>query len=160
MDRLKRGDTWLLRLARGEELASSILALAREEGIRSASVGGIGALADSEFGFYRLDRKEYERRLVPEIVELVSLQGNLVRVEGEPFLHAHALCMRSDFTMTGGHFFRGTVAVTCEVWVREFGAEVTREMDAEIGLRLLRFPGSPQAPIGASGPDRPRGDGT
>lgn len=128
---------YLIRLERGEEIHESLGTFAREQGIRGGVVQGIGAVHESEVGFYHLEKRVYEKRQIPEITELLSLTGNLSQVDGKPFLHLHVVLMRPDFTVTGGHLFRSTIAVTGEFAFSETGLEVVRLPDPDVGLALL-----------------------
>ncbi|NNF06679.1 MAG: DNA-binding protein [Candidatus Eisenbacteria bacterium] len=136
---LSGGSSFVLRLERGEEIHETLKAFARDKGIEGAVVSGIGAVQSAELGFYHLDRQEYERRALPEITELLSLQGNLCLLEGKPFLHAHVVLMKSDFTLAGGHLFAATIAVTGEFHIQPTESMV-RLPDPKVGLPLLNCP--------------------
>jgi hypothetical protein len=128
---------FMVRLQRGEEIHEQLTAFAREQGIRGAAVAGVGALEDVEVGFFNRGARRYDRCLVPEATELLSLTGNLSLKEGAPFLHAHVVLMRSDFSVAGGHLFRGRIAITGEFSVTLTGLSMRREFDDEVGLALL-----------------------
>lgn len=136
---LSGGSSFVLRLERGEEIHKTLRAFALDKGIEGAVVSGIGAVESAELGFYHLDRQEYERRALPEITELLSLQGNLCLLEGAPFLHAHVVLMKSDFTLAGGHLFAAAIAVTGEFHVQPTESMV-RLPDPKVGLPLLNCP--------------------
>jgi predicted DNA-binding protein with PD1-like motif len=129
----------LLRVDRGEELVASILQVAEHHRLQSGLVHAIGALEDIELGFYVLDERRYLRRTLPEMHELVSLQGNLARLDGKAFLHAHVVLGARDFSTTGGHLFRGTVAVVAEVVLWPSREPVARGMDPPTGLNLWQL---------------------
>ena len=128
---------FLIRLERGEEIHATLAEFARERGIEGAAVEGIGAIMNAQLGYYHLDRREYEKRNLDDITELLSLSGNLCRIDGQPFLHAHVVLMRADFTVAGGHLFRGEIAVTGEFSVRDIDLKLTRRPDSLVGLPLL-----------------------
>jgi predicted DNA-binding protein with PD1-like motif len=130
-------DGFLVRLERGEAIHESLTGFAREQGIEGASVQGIGAIMNAELGYYNLEFKEYERREVTDVTELLSLSGNLSLLDGNPFLHAHVVLMRQDRSFAGGHLFRGEVAVTGEFSIRQTDLELVRELDESLGLALL-----------------------
>ena len=132
-----RGNLHFLRLDRGEDVAASITAYCDEAGIRSAAVSGIGAIEDVEIGYYDLATRRYLKRRLEGIYELIFLAGNITRVDGNAFMHAHVTLGARDFTVTGGHLFGGKIAVTGEIFITEAGMALTREMNDEIGLKLI-----------------------
>jgi hypothetical protein len=128
---------YALRLERGEEIHAALGAWAAETGLHGAFVTGLGAVEDVELGFYDLERRVYERRVVRGRFEILSLTGNLSLREGKPFLHAHVALSRDDFTVTGGHLFRAVVTATVEIAVTHADLRLSREPDEDIGLPLL-----------------------
>ena len=68
------------------------------------------------------------------------MTGNIAQVDGAPFIHVHAVLtdmLKND--SIGGHVFEAKVAVTLEVHLVAFNEKITREMDDEIGLKLLNL---------------------
>jgi len=126
MEYVKDNKNWFIRLDRGEDLFSSLEKWAKKEKIKAGHLSGIGALEDVEIGAYYLEKKEYGKKVFPDIVELLSLEGNLSSLEEKPFFHIHAILGDHDFKTFGGHLFKATVAVTCEINFREFSSEVKR----------------------------------
>lgn len=129
-------DAYCVRIERGEEVIEQLTAFATERGISAGSVSGIGAVMDSELGYYELETKIYHRRPFPEDHELLSLIGNFSRVEGKPYVHAHVTLGGADFKVVGGHLFKAVVAVTVELIVRPLAGEVDRRLDETCGLNL------------------------
>jgi uncharacterized protein len=125
--------------APGDPVVETLVGFARQEGVRGARLTGIGALHDVTLGFYRGDRKDYERFALDEELELLSLIGNLSMAEGEPRVHAHAVVSRAGGMALGGHLFEGHVGPTLEAFVTEVPLELRRETDDELGLPLLRL---------------------
>jgi uncharacterized protein len=132
-------DRLLVRLDRGEELVESLLAVAADEQLESALVLGIGALEEIELGYYALGERRYLRRRFPGIHELLSLSGNLAQLDGKPFLHAHVVLGNRDFSVLGGHLFRGRVAVVVEAMLFPGEQAIGRAMDEGVGLNLWRL---------------------
>ena len=130
---------WTVVLERGEEVLSSLNKFAKEHGIRSGSVTGIGALDQVELGFFHLNTQEYARKhFGAQEFELISLTGNISLIEGEPFTHAHMQLADEEFRCLGGHLFSAKVAVTCELSVVDYGTEMHRQFDESIGLNLIK----------------------
>jgi predicted DNA-binding protein with PD1-like motif len=128
---------FLIRLMKGEEIHESLTAYAAKHGITGATVSGIGAVRNVEVGFFNSKKRGYDRLEINEDTELLSLTGNLCLREGKPFLHAHVVLMKADFSVCGGHLFRGEVSVTGEFAVRQADLSLTRARDETVGLDLL-----------------------
>jgi predicted DNA-binding protein with PD1-like motif len=88
-------------------------------------------------------KKEYGSKEYVDAMEVASMTGNIALVDGEPFVHAHAVLSGivpgSENGCIGGHVFEAKVAVTLEVHLVAFADAVTRELDPEIGLKLLNL---------------------
>lgn len=139
MEYILNKDKGIIRIDKDESLFDSILQVANQEQWQAAHFSGIGALKEVELGFYQLEQKTYDRKLFKSNAELLSLEGNLCFNQGERFLHLHAILSDQNFACFGGHLFSAKVAVTCEVNVRVFDAEIERKPNSEIGLSLLTF---------------------
>lgn len=81
----------IVRLDPGDELVSSLLKIAEKENILFANVTGIGASNNLVVGVYDIDdRQYYKRRFDDRNYEIVSLVGNINRMDGESYVHVHA----------------------------------------------------------------------
>jgi predicted DNA-binding protein with PD1-like motif len=127
----------LVILGPGDEVTASLLAFARDQRIPSASLQGIGALSTVTFAYWNRETRAYEEIVVDEQVEVLSLNGNLARMNGEPRLHAHIVIGRRDGSTAGGHLVRGTVLPTLEVAVNPWTTPLRRSEDPETKLFLL-----------------------
>jgi predicted DNA-binding protein with PD1-like motif len=130
-------DDHVLALEIGEELFDSILRYAEQSKINAASIEAIGAIRNFELGYYVLNQKQYLRKKVDEIVELISCSGNLAIKDGKPFLHLHVSAGLQDFSVIGGHLFSAIVAVTVEVIMKPMPNVMKRSFNDETGLYLL-----------------------
>lgn len=129
----------ILRLERNEKIIESLTRFCDENEIKSGILHGIGAVEDAEIGFYDLSKKEYFLKKIDRPCEIVSLTGNIVIIEGKSFLHVHTVLSDENFNCLGGHLKEATVGATCEIYLFPATAEVTRELDEAIGLKLLKF---------------------
>ncbi len=141
MDYKKANDHYWLRINKDEEIFETVKAFAKKEGIKAASLTGIGAVKDAEIGFYDLEAQKYESKIFPEVMELISATGNISLLDGEPFLHLHGVVSGHDYLAKGGHFFKAVVGVTCELVIIPFDCDVHRTMNSSVGLCLLDFKG-------------------
>jgi len=132
-----QGDTHVLALEIGEELIGSILRYAEQSNICAASIQAVGAIRNFELGYYVLNEKQYLRKKVDEIAELISCSGNLAIKDNKPFVHVHVAAGLRDFSVIGGHLFSAIVAVTAEVIVMPMPNAMKRSFNDETGLYLL-----------------------
>lgn len=127
---------YLLRLEKGEEALASLALFAGEHGIQCGFLQGIGAVNDLELGYFDTEAGDYRRRLIQETVEVVSLTGNVSLLDGKPFIHAHVAVAGPDQKLLGGHFFRGVVAVTLEIFIHVVPEQLTRKPDPDAGFNF------------------------
>lgn len=138
MQYAKTPQGYLLRLQKGENITESLTAFFQKVGMKSGFFQAIGALSQAELGYYNLEKKEYVWKTFTGDGELVSLTGNVSLVDGNPFVHMHAVLSSNDFSCIGGHLREGIVGATCEVNIIDFQKEITRAFDDEVGLKLLQ----------------------
>jgi uncharacterized protein len=138
---LKRQRSFLIRLAKDEDVIPTLAAFCEKEGIFCANFRAIGAVKDAKIGYYDLSQKKYGTLEYAREMEVASMIGNVALVDGKPFIHTHAVLsdMRPghENQTIGGHVFEMKVAVTLEVTLECFEGDVARKLDDEIGLKLL-----------------------
>lgn len=135
----KDGNTVFVIVDKGEDLFESLYEVQKELKFSGAQVKGIGALKDIELGFFHCCDKRYDKTILKEEKELLSLDGNFTFNEGKPFFHLHAVLGNEDYTTSGGHLFAATVAVTLEVYIQTNNLKIERRPNAEIGLSLCEL---------------------
>ncbi len=129
---------WVLVFSTGDEVIAELTAFAHRHGLSGTRLQGIGAFSDVVLGYFRWERKEYERIPVQEQVEVVSLAGDIALGEDRgPKVHAHVVVGRSDGTAMGGHLLEGHVRPTLELMVTEAPRELVRRHDPASGLALI-----------------------
>jgi predicted DNA-binding protein with PD1-like motif len=119
MDWTRSGDDLFLVLEPGEEIHTSIRALAVERDLKAAAItSGIGRTRMNVHG-YMDETHTYHRWTQEGPCELVTLQGNLARHEdGSPFTHIHATFSDNNNVVHAGHMFEATVEVVAEIHLR------------------------------------------
>ena len=91
MDYRKFGETYYIRLDRGDEIISSILGICQKEQIESAIFSGIGGCRSAEIQTFIPETGSFEVQELKGMLELVSLTGNVVTDDaGAYFHHTHA----------------------------------------------------------------------
>jgi len=132
-----RDDRFFIRLELGEETMHELKSFASKEGIRAASLRGIGAALAAEVGFYNLPKQRYEPNAIDEATEVTSLVGNIGRDDNdEPLVHVHATLGRRDGSVVGGHLLRLEVGATLEIDLETFPCTIRRSLVPQIGLPL------------------------
>jgi uncharacterized protein len=139
MKSIKVNDGYLVRCDIGDEIVGALKKFAAENQIYSGTVLGIGSIKDPELGYYDIERKVYLRHQFEGDYELLSLAGNLSRLENEIVLHCHVSLSDPKFQVIGGHLFKSFVAVTTEFYIRPGGVELHRALDSGTGLNLLKI---------------------
>ena len=132
---------WVLRIDPGEEIIATLREFAVQQGVRAGLISGLGAVGDTELGFFVRGTREYVTRRFEGEHEIGSLTGNFSELDGEPFPHCHVVIAGQDFVAHTGHLFRGVVTVTCEVQILTDPEALRRVRSADLGFNPLE-PGS------------------
>lgn len=132
--------TYVLVFHAGDEVMGELTRFAADEGLDAANLTALGAFSSVTLGFYDLEKQEYERNLVEEQVEVVSLVGNIAKKEsGDPQIHAHAVVGLRDGTAKGEHLLEAHVQPTLEVVIVESPVHLRRRPDEASGLALIEL---------------------
>ena len=139
MEFRKFGDTYIVRMDRGEEILSSLTELCRQEDIRLAQVDALGAVDHAVVSVYDVPTKTFYKKEFNEPMEISNLCGTVSRKEGQVYIHLHATVCDKNLTAHGGHANELRVSATCEMVVRVIPGEVGRRLDEKIGLNMFQF---------------------
>ena len=155
MEYRKIGDNYYIRMDRGDEIISNLLAVCEKESIPSAVFSGIGGCESAELQVFIPETGSFETEQLEGMLELVSLNGNVVRdTDGQLFHHTHALfsfkkdglhglratLLPSGGRMAGGHLKATTVLYTAEIELRPtVGGAIGRKFDPETGTGFWAF---------------------
>ncbi|MBP3730562.1 MAG: DNA-binding protein [Mailhella sp.] len=140
MEYRKFGDTYVLRLDRGEEIVSSLVELSSKENVCLAAVEGLGAADHVVVGLYDVGSRVYHKTELTGPMEITSLTGSITRKDGKPYLHLHINVCNQQMQVFGGHLNECRISATAEIFIREVPGEVGRRLDEEVtGLNLFRF---------------------
>jgi uncharacterized protein len=133
------GYNWVVKFDKGDLLVGGLTKLVREENIRGAWLSGLGAALKAELGYYDLQNQHYNWKTYDEVLEILSLQGNIAWSNGDPVLHIHGTFSGADMQAIGGHVKELTVGGTCEVFLHQWHEEagLVRAHDQQTGLNLL-----------------------
>ena len=113
--------------------------IAEREGIRLASVSGLGAVNDFTVGVFNTETKVYGSNRFQGPYEIVSLTGTIDTMDGKFYTHLHMSAGNAQGQVFGGHLNRAVISATCEMIVTVIDGQVDRQFSEEIGLNLLKF---------------------
>lgn len=133
---------WVLRLDSGEEIVESLRAFAADRDIRCGLVSGLGAVGETDLGFFVRSTGQYVTRRFTGEHEIGSLTGNISELEGRPFPHCHAVIAGEDLVAHAGHLFRGVVTVTCEISIVTSPEGLRRAARPDLGFNPIDPGGS------------------
>lgn len=131
------GNTYVVRLQRGEEVLSSIKMLCAQEQIALGTISALGAVNHVVIGAYEVEQQQYISREFDGTMEMTSLTGNITEMNGEPYLHVHATFGDLNGTVIGGHLNEAVVSATCELFICRLDGRIGRKLDPETGLNVL-----------------------
>jgi predicted DNA-binding protein with PD1-like motif len=136
------GSTYVVRLDAGEKIIETLAALCERDAIGGGFFHGLGAVGEAEIGHFDPAANAYSWTKVPGPSEIVSLYGNITKVDGCPFIHAHIALGDKTFAVRGGHLKEAAVSATCEITLVRFRDDIARRKDGTTGLwRLALDPG-------------------
>ena len=133
--------TFAIIFDKGDEVASGLLAFAKENKLSASHFTAIGAFERVTLGYFERERKDYKRIHINEQVEVLSLVGDIALDEDEPKVHAHVVIGKADGTAHGGHLLEARVWPTLEVILIESPQHLRRKVDKETGLALINLTG-------------------
>ncbi len=140
-------ETYVTRLQPGDDLFGKITELYKEVGAQQLVIlSAIGSLKDVEFRDLKtgieLPVALEKTNLMVEHgpFELLSLEGNVVPMDGNPVLHLHVILGASHGAVIGGHLFKATVFTTTELWsARVKGTNVHKDKSSLTGLTEMNI---------------------
>ncbi|MCB1071707.1 MAG: DNA-binding protein [Chlamydiia bacterium] len=131
---------YVLKLEPGEEFHETLLAFSTKKRIPSAFFQGIGGLTDVELGYFDLEKNDYDHHHFNGIYELISASGNISDVNGKHFAHTHVVLSDDKCQTFSGHFFKGTVTVTAEVFLFPVDIAMIRKHNEKLNFWELDLP--------------------
>ncbi len=131
------GSTYVVRLDAGERIVETLAALCERDAIGGGFFNGLGAVSEAEIGHFDPAAKAYSWIALSGPLEIVSLYGNITKVDAKPFIHAHIALGDKEFAVRGGHLKEAVVSVTCEVTLTRFRDDIGRTKDEATGFSKL-----------------------
>ena len=136
--KLERG-RFMIRLEKGEDILGSITGFAKGNRVGAALFEGIGSLNTAKLGHYDFETRKYSFEVFKDDLEILSLSGNISRMNGKPLPHAHVTLGRRNFSVIGGHLDEGSLANMVEIGVTVLPGKLVKARDEGVGLNLLQL---------------------
>ncbi|MCI4626171.1 MAG: DNA-binding protein [Candidatus Magnetoovum sp. WYHC-5] len=133
------GNDYILRIDKDEDVSKVINDFCKNTNISCGTIRGIGAAKDVKIGRFETQTKEYVAIELKGDFEILELNGNITTMNGEPYVHIHAVFSDEKFHSFGGHLNRAIISTTCEVIIHAINSVVEREFSNEIGLFLFKL---------------------
>jgi predicted DNA-binding protein with PD1-like motif len=131
--------TYAVVMETGDQVISTLTAIAEELNLAGSSVSAIGGFQHARLGYFDAADSGFVENEVDEQVEVLSFQGSVAEdVDFSPHLHIHVVLGRRDATTRGGHLIEATVRPTLEVIIVESPEHLHRRKDEKSGLVLLK----------------------
>lgn len=121
MEYKKMGSRVYIRMDKGDEVVAGLRQVCQELKIKSATFQGIGACDRVIVGTYLPDKQEFLQHERNGMLEMVSLQGNIVTNDKEELVeHAHGMFSylkqdSGEMAYLGGHLLSAWVSYTAEI---------------------------------------------
>src|SRR5258708_27516639 len=132
------GYNYLIRLQRGERLSAALEQFIVETKIEGAWLSGLGAATDITLGFFNLNLKDYKWRTFGQMMEVVSLTGNLAYDDvGKIMFHLHGVFADDEYQTVAGQLKDLVACATLELFVHRSYEPMHRIRGDETGLQLL-----------------------
>ena len=143
MEYIRCGNTYVVRMDRGEEVMERLAELAVKEEIRLAHLYGLGAADRLTMGCYDVAQQKYHVKDLTGAFEITNLTGNFTCKDGKPYLHVHITIADESQKAYGGHLNTCIISGTCELFVTVLDGNVGRKMDdiGHTGLNIFDFAG-------------------
>lgn len=123
----------------GDAVVEGLRRFAEENDLRGAHFTAIGAFRDATLYYFDWETKEYQDIPVHDQVEVLTLTGNVSRMDGKPRIHAHVVLGTREGNARGGHLKEAHVRPTLEVVLTEEPDYLRRHHDEETGLALIEL---------------------
>jgi len=133
----KTGDVYIVRLDSGERIIETLSALCTMEGIRAASITGIGTCVEAELGSLDWETKTHRPRKLAGHFEITALIGNVSVQDGRPLVHLHATLADAECRAFSGHLHEAVIKATGEIIITLLPGELQRRKDPVTGLNLI-----------------------
>ncbi|MGT2935461.1 PPC domain-containing DNA-binding protein [Streptococcus castoreus] len=138
MEFQKIGTDYFIRVDKGDEILSSIIEVCRFARITSAIFQGIGACDQVVVSTYLPETESFLDHKKQGMLEMISLNGNVVQGKNNFSQHAHALFSylndQQEMAFLGGHLTSARVRYTAEIKLSPVEGTIHQCFDPNIGI--------------------------
>lgn len=139
MEYNKFKDQIVIRLDRGDEVVECLMAIAKKENVKLATLVGLGAAGKVRAGAYNVEEQKYYENTWEGEYEITNLTGNITALNGETYGHFHITIADEEGKALGGHLNEAVISGTGEIFMTVIDGEVARQKDEPTGLQVFRF---------------------
>ena len=124
------GRTYIFKLPKGKDLLESLAGFCHDNLVKCGIVNVIGAVENATISVFDQAKKKYDKKVIAEPLEVVSLMGNISIQDNRPCVHAHVMLTNQEGQVFGGHLLPGTKIFIAEAYIQELvGEPKVRRMD-------------------------------
>jgi predicted DNA-binding protein with PD1-like motif len=134
---LQDKNQFVLRFDKDEEVLEGLQKFMKEQAVSACVFFGIGACSSVELGFYNAHLKDYRKKPYIDEMEIISFIGSGALLGDNVVLHAHGSFGDNTFSVVGGHVFKLTASVTCEIFLTKLDGALERIQNPDFNLNLL-----------------------
>lgn len=144
MEYKRYGNTYYVRMDRGDEIIGNLMGICQKEKIASCTFSGIGGCQKAEIQTFIPETGTFETQELEGMLELASLNGNIISDENdELFHHTHAVFSYktgNHHELAAGHMKSITVLYTAEIILQPvMEGSIKRKYDPETGTGFWNF---------------------
>lgn len=133
----KNGKNIVARLDIDDEIIASLEIICKESNIKSARIHAIGAVKSATVAMFDFAKGDYNENSLDRFMELLSLEGNVTQMNGETYIHLHAVFGDCDGKAFGGHLKKAVIGATCEMFIEPLENTVSRVKEEKTGLNIF-----------------------
>ncbi len=117
------GRTYIFKLPKGKDLLESLADFCHDNQVKCGIVNVIGAVENATISVFDQAKKKYDKKVISEPTEIVSLTGNISIQDNRPCVHAHIMLANKEYNVFGGHLLPGTKIFIAEAYIQELVGE-------------------------------------
>ena len=137
MKYIRKDNAIVARIDKGEEIIEQVRIIAEKENIIFGYANAVAAIDDFCVCVYSFEEQKFYDNVFTGPHEVVSLNGPINRMNGEPYIHFHLAAASKEGNVVGGHMKYAKVSATCEMFITLNDIPVSRFHDEESGLNLF-----------------------
>lgn len=133
MEYKKLGDKYYVRFDLDDEIISGLIDICKKNNIKSATFAGIGGCKTAEIQTFIPEKKAFETTFLEGMLELISINGNIISDDENYYHHTHALYTYLEdgvHKTIGGHMKSTKVLYAAEIELNPvMGGAIKRKYD-------------------------------